>query len=450
MSDSQLIFATVLRTVLLLFTLEASGTRLAAQSDLFVRITGGSSPALAVSEFRGQQIPDNIIEAFNTKLWRELQDSGALNLVPRNLFPALRPQTPEDLRGALQPWSRPPCSASFLAFGYAGVANGRLVVFGWLFGTSVPNSGEGQVFGNRYPADLTLAGAEAAATRFADDILRTFGAESLSRTRIYFVSDRTGNKEIWRMNHDGSGQEQVTRLRSITFQPAVSSDGRWLAYTTLVGLRYEIRVQPTEGGPARTVGRAESSLNYTPGFSADGKRMYFSSSENGWSNLYAVELETGKLTRLTNVRAVEVQPRVNPKSGDTILFTSDRSGKPQIFSMNGEGLDVARLTSGEGEAVNPAWHPNGQFLAFAWTRGAEPGGFNLFVMDFATRQFTQLTTGEGVSENPVWAPGGRHLAFGQRQGRGSQIWTLLANGTARKQLTSAGSNTQPVWTRKPD
>lgn len=118
--------------------------------------------------------------------------------------------------------------------------------------------------------------------------------------------------------------------------------------------------------------------------------------------------------------------------------------------MNGEGLDVARVTSGEGEAVNPAWRPDGQFLAFAWTRGPEPGGFHVFVMDFATRQFTQLTTSEEVSENPVWAPGGRHLAFGQRRGRGSDIWSMLANGTVLKQLTSTGNNTQPVWTRKPD
>ena len=111
---------------------------------------------------------------------------------------------------------------------------------------------------------------------------------------------------------------------------------------------------------------------------------------------------------------------------------------------------MRRRTSGEGEAVNPSWHPGGQFLAFAWTRGLEPGNFNIFVMEFATRQFLQLTTGSEARENPAWAPTGRHLAFATRTGSASQIWTMLANGTNLKQVTSAGRNSQPVWARKPE
>ena len=125
------------------------------------------------------------------------------------------------------------------------------------------------------------------------------------------------------------------------------------------------------------------------------------------------------------------------------------SGYPQIDKMNMEGADVMRLTTGEGEAVNPAWHPNGQHIVFSWTRGFEFGNFNIFMMDIASREVVQLTHGIGRNENPVWAPDGKHIVFASTRGGGrvSQIWTMLADGTQLKQLTTQGYNEKPVWSR---
>ena len=101
-----------------------------------------------------------------------------------------------------------------------------------------------------------------------------------------------------------------------------------------------------------------------------------------------------------------MEPKVNPKTGNEIVFVSGRSGPQQIYKMNIEGTDIVRLTTGEGEASNPAWHPDGQHIAFSWTRGFEPGNFNVFVMNVATREFVQLTHGAGRNENPTWGPDG--------------------------------------------
>jgi TolB protein len=147
------------------------------------------------------------------------------------------------------------------------------------------------------------------------------------------------------------------------------------------------------------------------------------------------------------VRAVEVEPKVNPKTGQDVVFVSGRSGPPQVYRMNIEGTDIGMLTTGEGDAVNPAWHPEGKFIAFAWTRGFEPGNFNIFVMNVATRQLVQLTSGQGRNENPVWAPDGVHLAYSSRRGGRTNIFTMLADGTQQKQLTSQGNNEKPVWAK---
>ena len=134
-----------------------------------------------------------------------------------------------------------------------------------------------------------------------------------------------------------------------------------------------------------------------------------------------------------------------------MVFVSGRSSGPgvgqQIYRMNIDGSDMERLTPGEGEASNPSWNPDGQHIAFSWTRGFSAGDFNVFTMDVASRQYTQLTHSEGKNENPSWAPDGAHLVFGSTRGGSTQIWTMLANGTDIHQLTTQGHNKTPIWAK---
>jgi TolB protein len=138
---------------------------------------------------------------------------------------------------------------------------------------------------------------------------------------------------------------------------------------------------------------------------------------------------------------------VNPKNPSSLLFV-DGSPNEQIYKMNSEGAGIERVTNGEGEASNPAWSPDGQHIAFAWTKGYQAGKFNIFVMPVgSTQPPVQLTHGEGNerNENPVWAPDGIHLVFCRTTRSGPQIYTMLADGTQVKQLTMQGSNKYPVW-----
>jgi TolB protein len=154
------------------------------------------------------------------------------------------------------------------------------------------------------------------------------------------------------------------------------------------------------------------------------------------------------LRRISAVQAIEVEPKVNPKNASEIVFVSGRGGLAQIYKMNMDGADIMRLTNGEGEANNPAWHPDGKHIAFAWTRGFAPGNYNIFVMDVASLKTVQLTHGSGRNENPGWAPDGLHIVFSSNRSGSSQIWSMLADGTQLKQLTTQGNNYNPVWSRQ--
>ncbi|HBY64636.1 MAG TPA: translocation protein TolB, partial [Solibacterales bacterium] len=301
--------------------------------------------------------------------------------------------------------------------------------------------------GKVYFGTLDEAGARKVAQEFASDILSQFGATSLVGSKVYYVSQRGSVKEIWQMNYDGSDQKPFSGYKSISTMPNVAPDGSKIAFTTFARGNPSIAVHSLETGRRLPFYNQQASMNATPSFTPDGKMILFSSTLSGIAQIYAANVDGSGLRRISNVRAIEVEPKVNPRNANEIVFVSGRSGPQQIYKMNLDGADVIRLTTGEGEASNPSWHPDGQHIAFAWTRGFEPGNWNIFIMDVATRETVQLTHGRGRNENPSWSPDGRHLVFSSNRSGTNQIWTMLADGTQAVQLTSQGINQMPVWSK---
>ena len=396
------------------------------------------------------------VGAFNETLFGDLQNSGLFDMRPKGMYPLQVPQRPEEFRQpqrpgaslggmALSDWSSPPVQANFLTTGYTAEQNGQIALYGWLFDVGQPNIANAQVVGKRYFGTLDEAGARKVAHEFAADILAHWGATSLFGTKIYFVSDRTGHKEVWSMDPDGSNQKQITSFKSISIMPAASPDGSKIAFTSFARGNPAIFILSTETGRRLSFYNQVASLNATPDFTPDGKQILYATSASGYAQIYVANLDGSNLRRISSSRAIEVEPKVNPKTGNDIVFVSGRSGPQQIFRMNFDGTGVERLTNGEGEASNPAWNPDGQVIAFSWTRGYATGNFNLFLMDVATRGFNQLTHSEGRNENPSWAPDGRHLVFMSTRSGSHQIWSMVANGTQVRQLTSSGNNWTPVW-----
>lgn len=443
----------------LLATLHLAFAQEQLTSDIVLKILGTARPKIALPDLRGTGAAIDLMPVLNQTLYTDVEMSGVFKVQPKSMYPLQVPQRRDDFRPPegkrhgnglfLRDWSQPPVEANWLAIGYAAEQSGRLVLFGYLYNVNEPDLANAEVFGKMYFGSMDDAGARAVAHEFANDILKQFGSRTLAGTRIFFVSNRTGNDEIWTMNFDGTEQKQFTFLRSMTLMPTISPDGSLLAFTTFAEGTPTIRIHSAETQQRRAFVNPVASMNATPEITKDNSQIFFSSTADGKSTqIYAAGINGAGMRRLTFSGSVEVSPRVNPKTGADILFVSGRGGTPQIYKMNIDGANVERLTSGEGEAHNPAWNPDGETMAFAWSRGYEPGNFNIFIMDTISRQYTQLTYGSGRNENPWWSPDGRRIVFGSSRSGQSQIWSMLADGTQVQQLTTSGRNRMPVWSVK--
>lgn len=448
----------------------AGATAFLAAQDVKIYLQQGERPSLAIPDLRGDGQAQPLMGAFNQTLWSDVQGAGLFRMVPKTLYPKTIPQQPTDWRQPatapepsggrqsrqpvaptnggglfLTDWGGPPVSANYMAYGYTAVQNGVLALYAWFW-----DLGKGsQVFARRYLASKPdEAGARDVAHQFAADILGLFGAQSLFGSHIYFVSDRTRNKEIWVMDADGGNQRQITRYNSLTIQPAVSPDGSKIAFTSYLRTNPGIFVFSVD--PVRDLGfyNQRASVNSSPSFTPDGKQIVYSSSapNDRCCRIFIANLDGSGLRPISSAGWIDTEPKVNPKTGAEIAFVSGRSGPQQVYRMSMDGAVVERLTPGEGEASNPSWHPSGQILAYAWTRGYATGNFNIFTMDVAApAKYIQLTHSEGRNENPSWAPDGVHLAFMSNRSGSTQIWTMLADGSQARQLTTQGRNYTPIW-----
>jgi TolB protein len=405
---------------------------------------------LAVSDFKaGSSDPQNaaLLRTFNDTLWNDLDNSGVVELVSKSFYPLQVPGQTSEVNFAA--WNSAPPNAAMLAFGNLSVASGKVTVQGWLY--DVKNTANPQVLGKQYADTATDDAIRLIAHKFADEIIYRLGGgiPGIAESKIYFVSDRTGHKEIWVMDYDGSNQRQVTHLGSISLSPRVSPDGSRLAFSSLTKSGWEIMMYSLDLN--RLIAFPHfGGTNLSPAWSADGTKIAFSASRGGTPQIYLADASGGNLQRMTTNKGPDVSPVWNRKTGAQIAYVSGQTGLPQIYTMEADGTNQQRMTD-QGYAVSPAWAPNGQYLSLAWVRKygpGEPGASDIYLMDIASKQWVQLSHDGGRNDFPSWAPDGRHIVFQSSRAGKEEIWMMLADGTKTKQLTFTGRNSQPNWSFK--
>ena len=450
-----MVYSSVLRgglfALFLLAILTAAPHADGQQQDWFRTGTGlgVEKPRVAVADFAPRSDTAKPHSTLFTQVVRDdLAFSGILDMVSPSFYPTAQPSVPSELRYIS--WTDPPVNSHFVAFGNLVESTGEAAIQAWFY--DVTNPSTQPVIAKIYRGTPTDPQVRKFAHQFADEIIMRLsgGLPGISSTQIAFVSSRTGAKEIWVMDYDGSNQHALTSLRSISLTPRWAPDSSRIAFTCYA---------KSGSGPASPqiclysvdAGRVVSFPHYkgtnsAPSWSQDGSKIVFSSSMLGNPELYSASASGGDLKRLTFANGASTSPAWNPKTG-SIAFVSDRSGVPKLYVMNSDGTNATNLDlPDKGYLIDPSWAPNGQLLAFSWRRPSN--NYDIYVMDVATRQIIELTHDTGRNERPSWAPDGRHLVFESTRGGTRQIWSMLADGTQARQLTTAGHNESPNWSER--
>jgi serine/threonine protein kinase len=214
------------------------------------------------------------------------------------------------------------------------------------------------------------------------------------RSQIAFASDRTGAPQIFLMNADGSNTQQVTDMPDGACQPSWSPDGMRLVFISPCTKR----------------------LEQYPG-----------------SYIYMINSDGSGLVALPSEPGGDFDPAWSP-DGSRIAFTSLRDGSPQIFILNLDDNRITRLTEASSDnrqpdwSMQPAWSPSGAQIIYTG-HGRLTNSLQIWLMSDAGAGQTFLIRRGNVYWNFLadWSPDGTTILFGETSGDQLLGWLMRFN-----------------------
>jgi TolB protein len=423
------------RGILFALALLCAAAEGAAQGDIDITIREGGKQDLkiALQKFATPGALYSLREDFHRELGAGLDFSGVLRTIDSKAF--LGEIETRNLASGIQCNNWKGIGADGLVQGEVRVVGDQLIARYKVWDT-VKCVQLGQLTEARRPR----AEGGLLARVIADDVVERFtGRRGVAATQIAFVSNQPGTKQIFLMEADGAKKRAVTRNRSINLFPGWSADGKSLVYTSYKTGRPEIWIiyRGTRPGD-RLLRSGDEQLRAVwskqPGLGA------LVLNRNANTDIYA--LRGTRLDRLTSNRSIEVSPSFSP-DGRRVAFVSDRGGTPQVYVKDLGSGEEKRLTYRGPYNSNPAWSPTGEWIAYT---ARTSSGFDIYLIDPDNGFTTPLVLHPRTDEDPAWSPDGRKIAFtSNRRGR-KDIYLIDWDGDNLTQITANfGNCSHPAW-----
>lgn len=200
----------------------------------------------------------------------------------------------------------------------------------------------------------------------------------------------------------------------------------------------------TLDGMALTRLASDSSENYKP--TAFGDSITYTSYRTGEPSLYSVALTGGAETSLDSLPYPTMEPAMSA-DGSHLAFVSAVSGQNKIWTSTAAGLNPTAVTSFLGttgvDEENPTWSPSGDSIVYVTT---QYGNAELVELTPATSKQTPLGDGLTTDVDPAWSPDGKTLAFAStRDGDvGIFLYTFATSAITRLSPRPANDG-EPTW-----
>jgi Tol biopolymer transport system component len=163
-------------------------------------------------------------------------------------------------------------------------------------------------------------------------------------------------------------------------------------------------------------------------------------------SIWTIPAAGGTATRITDVYNDARQPAWSP-DGKWIAYFAYRDGGYDIWAIAPDGTNQHKLTWGTFDDREPTWSHDGTRLAFSSDRGDPLGSdYNIWILDIVSGTFTQVTKAPSDDYMPSWSPDDTEIAFASSRDDGQSVWAVnVADGTERKVSSAAGRVDAPSW-----
>jgi len=404
----------------------------AAQAELKVEITGGVEGGIPMAVLPFDNEPRDIKRTYSTIIASDLAYSGLFSLLPAEEVASLvrRPTDAEHYRGWAGAGVEKMVVGRVMSGGDLQIALFDIVKRRKLVELEFPVA-------SRKPSDVA---------HYASDLIyeELTGVPGIFSTRLAFVSSekagiRSRRFHLTVADADGGNSVQIFTSSEPIMSPCSSPDYRRLAYVSYENGVPEIFIQVLGSGQRTNLSAAIGRGN-SPDWSDDGGRLAFVSSRDGNPEVYVYHFNGNRIERITENLAIDTEPAWAPDG--SLLFTSDRSGSPQVYRLDAHGRDPVRLTFKGGYNSDADVSPRGDKIAWVSQR---PQGFSVVVRDWPDGDELELSLGL-IDERPRFAPNGQLLSYLTNQGGHAALGLLTVDGVFGKLiLVDAGKIRGVAW-----
>jgi TolB protein len=274
----------------------------------------------------------------------------------------------------------------------------------------------------------------------ADDIIQAAtGERGIMSSRVLFVAKDKRGKDIYASDLDGGALKKLTEYGGITVSPAMSPDGRYLAFTSFKEGKPNLYVIDVERNREVYANREDGTKIASTWF--DKKTLVYTHTTGRSSTIYSENIETKEKKVILRQDGILASPNFS-MDGRKMVFVSDMYGTPQIFIRDLSSGETKRLTYAGNYNTTPVLSPKGDLIAYGCKT---EGALEICVMKSDGTEPRVLTDG-GVNDSPQFSSCGRYILYSSDNGRKAAIYLMLHNGDNKRLLTFTQSEeTQPKF-----